>query len=242
MQRSLDSIEAIMTPKQASRTKQRILVIGGSGRTGKLVIAEALRRGHSVTALVRTLGSVFDQPGLKIVIGTPINASDLQKAFTATPDTPTIIISTLSQTRKSGNPWAATVSPPRFMAEVAANLIKATQQYHVSKVIIMSMFGAGDSFPNLNIMMRGIMRFSNMNQTLEDHNLVDVAIKESRLVFVLPRPAMLMGEEALPLKIHGNTGCNAGFMPSISMKSVALFILDTIERSDWDGTTPVISN
>ena len=31
----------------------RVLVIGGSGQTGRLVIDEALQRGHKITALIR---------------------------------------------------------------------------------------------------------------------------------------------------------------------------------------------
>ena len=31
----------------------RLLVLGATGRTGRLVVAEALRRGHDVVALVR---------------------------------------------------------------------------------------------------------------------------------------------------------------------------------------------
>jgi putative NADH-flavin reductase len=47
----------------------RFLIIGGSGRTGKLVISDILKRGHQVTALVRNPTSLRQQPGLDIVKG-----------------------------------------------------------------------------------------------------------------------------------------------------------------------------
>ena len=47
----------------------RFLVIGGSGRTGKLVIDDILQRGHHVTALVRDPGSLEKETGLDIVKG-----------------------------------------------------------------------------------------------------------------------------------------------------------------------------
>lgn len=48
----------------------RFLVIGGSGRTGKLVIDNILKRGHQVTALVRNPKSLGEELGLDIVKGT----------------------------------------------------------------------------------------------------------------------------------------------------------------------------
>lgn len=81
-----------------------------------------------------------------------------------------------------------------------------------------------------------------MSQTLEDHNLVDEEIKKSGVRFVLVRPAMLRGEEAMEIKFHSDCGEGAKFMPSISRKSVAVFLLDAAERDTWNGSTPVISN
>ena len=81
-----------------------------------------------------------------------------------------------------------------------------------------------------------------MAQTLEDHNLVDEAVKAGWLPFVLARPAMLKDQDAFPVKFHGNTGKGAGFMPGISMKTVAGFLLDAAVDEKYDGTTPMICN
>jgi putative NADH-flavin reductase len=48
----------------------RFLAIGGSGRTGKLVINELLERDHQVTALIRNPASLEERSGLGIVQGT----------------------------------------------------------------------------------------------------------------------------------------------------------------------------
>lgn len=88
------------------------------------------------------------------------------------------------------------------MSQSATAVIKAVKASNnkVLKVILMSMFGAGSSFRNLNFVMRATMLFSNMKQTLEDQNAVDQIIKQSKLRFVMPRPAMLKGDVALPVK------------------------------------------
>jgi len=217
-------------------------VLGGSGRTGKLIVEEALERGHQVTALVRKAGSLDARPGLTLVEGTPLERRDVDRAITATKDEPSIIISALGQTRTSGNPWAAVTSPPRFMADSINNAIAAANVHSIHKIIVMNMFGAGSSWQNLNFLMKGTMKWSNMAQTLEDQNLVDEIVKNSGLTFVLARPAMLKGDLPLPIKQYGDEGEGCGFMPSISAKSVAIFLLDAAEQEHWDGKTPVLSN
>lgn len=134
-------------------------------------------------------------------------------------------------------------SPKRLMADAIENVVAlAKADGRVSKVVVMSMFGAGKSFNNLMFLMRWIMRASNMDVTVEDHNLVDRVVKASGLRFVMVRAAMLKGEEALPIKDLGDEGERAGMMPSVSRKSVAGVLVDAVEQSKWDGRTPVIAN
>ncbi len=49
----------------------KVLLIGASGRTGRKLLAEALRRGHQVTALVRSRAKLADivHPQLTVVVG-----------------------------------------------------------------------------------------------------------------------------------------------------------------------------
>jgi hypothetical protein len=116
------------------------------------------------------------------------------------------------------------------------------QEHGISKIVTMSAFGTGDSFPNLNFLMRLVIKTSNLLYTFLDHDLVDQEMKESGVQFVLVRPVMLTDKEVRPVREHGNAGKEAGFMPSISRKSVAVFLVDTAEKNNWNKSTPVISN
>ncbi|TIA07860.1 hypothetical protein D6C80_09551 [Aureobasidium pullulans] len=221
-----------------------ILLIGATGRTGRLVLESALTRGYKVTALIRPSSAVPSHPSLTISKGSPLETGDITTAL-ATINGPVVLISTLGQTRTSGNPFAATTSPPLFMsasATAVAKAVKGQPADKVKKVIIMSMFGTNSSFANLNFLMRATMTYSNMRQTLEDQNAVDKVIKASGMVFVMPRPAMLKGDTALSVKILGDAGEKSRFMPSVSAKSVAEFILDATVSQEWDGRTPVLAN
>ncbi|MBC7447540.1 MAG: NAD(P)H-binding protein, partial [Hymenobacteraceae bacterium] len=60
----------------------KILLIGASGRTGRAVLTEALRRGHQVTALVRDPGRLADcsHPNLTVVAGNLLQPATLAAA------------------------------------------------------------------------------------------------------------------------------------------------------------------
>jgi putative NADH-flavin reductase len=58
-----------------------LLVIGATGRTGKHVVEQGLRRGHDITAFARNPQKLADIQGLnEIIQGDALNLSDIRKA------------------------------------------------------------------------------------------------------------------------------------------------------------------
>ncbi|MDO7897198.1 NAD(P)-dependent oxidoreductase [Pseudomonas citrulli] len=57
----------------------KIAIIGATGRAGSQLLEEALRRGHSVTAIARNTASIGDRPG---VVSQPLDVLD-SEALTA---------------------------------------------------------------------------------------------------------------------------------------------------------------
>ena len=226
----------------------RVLIIGATGRTGKLVVTEALSRGHTVTALARnpTALDSLDAPNkqnLKVVRGTPEKQEDVFAAISSTPtDGPHVVIVTLNAPRESDSPFAKPTGSPTFMSDANTNIRAAMKKAGVKKIVVMSAFGVGSSFANLNFLMRGVIKHSNMYVQFKDHDKLDVETKESGLNFVMVRPAMLKDVPAAPVKDLGDDGKLGSFMPSCSKLSVAHFLLDAAEKDTWDGRTPVISN
>ena len=220
-----------------------MLIVGGSGRTGKLVIDEVLTRGHTVSALVRKSTSLEPRSGLTLIEGTPTNLEDVRKAIQRTPhDTPAVAIVTLSAPRATDSPFAATTSPPRLMADSNANVVAAMQEFNVRKVVIMQAFGVGDSWPNMHFLMRLLMKKSNMIYQYNDHNAVDEEVRASGVKFVMVRPSRLEEGDSKPVKLWPQAGKGVPMMGSITRASVALWLVDAAEREDWDGTAPVITN
>ena len=96
------------------------------------------------------------------------------------------------------------------MADSHVNLVVVMKEHGISKIVNMSAFGTADSFPNLNFLMRLVIRNSNMCYAFQDHDLVDQEMKESGMEFVLARQVMLTDKEAQPVREHGSSGQGSG--------------------------------
>jgi uncharacterized protein YbjT (DUF2867 family) len=222
------------------------LVIGATGRTGQLVVDEALSRGHTVTALARKPESLSARANLTVTKGSPEKIEDIVAAINNTFNEPTqAIVVTLAAPRESDSPFAKPIGDPWFMTKAAQNTrtaIKSAGLEKTAKIVLMSAWGVADSYASLNILMKGMISHSPMKVQFRDHDKVDEETKKSGLNFVMVRPVMLKGEEKAEVKELGDQGKAAGFMPSISRASVAKFLVDAADSRKWDGRTPVISN
>ncbi|KAJ5604570.1 flavin reductase [Penicillium lagena] len=185
----------------------RILVIGGNGQTGRLVIDEALQRGHKVTALIRNPSALPAMEGLNIVKGTPVEPSNVESAFNAVQgDLPTAVIVTLSSPREKGT---------RVMSHAHENLVAIMKRHGVSKIATLSSFGVGSSLANINVLMKWAIAHTSLGHAFADHNHVDEILKKSGLEFVELRPARLtMGKKA-PVQFLGDEGKGLGIFAGL---------------------------
>jgi putative NADH-flavin reductase len=215
----------------------RVLVIGGNGETGRFVIDEALQRGIKVTALIRNPSTLPTKEGLTIVKGTPVEPSNIERAFNAVKgDLPTAVIVTLASPKVKGT---------RIMTAAHENLIAAMKSHGVSKIATLSSFGVGSSFPNITVLMRFAISRTSLGYTFEDHHQVDETLKKSGLQFVLFRAARLTMAKKAPVQFFGDDGKGLGVfagLGGISRASVAACLVDAAEKSTWDRSTPVITN
>ncbi|KAJ5556795.1 flavin reductase [Penicillium frequentans] len=185
----------------------RILVIGGSGQTGRLVIDEALQRGHKITALIRDPSALPATEGLKIVKGTPVEPSNIESAFNAVQgDPPTAVIVTLSSPKEKG---------ARVLSLTHENLIAATKKHGVLKIATLSSFGVGSSLANITFLMRWTISSTSLRYPFADHNHVDEILKKSDLKFVLLRPARLTMAKKAPVQFLGDDGKGLGIFAGL---------------------------
>lgn len=225
----------------------RVLVLGANGRTGSLVLSEALSRNHTITALVRRPDALFAQPNVSIQTGTPLSRSDIKKAFTAAPPSDPIkaVISTLNTGRTSDNPWAKTTAPDDMMAHSVRNALAVMREHGVKKMIVLGTTGVGSSRDTSGWLKNFIVDHSNLKITFDDHFEVEKLLEQEaksdpEFKWVDVRATGLDNGAKKPVKEFGNDG--KGVAMFVSRKSVAGFMVDALEQGKWDGQTPVISN
>ncbi|CAK7221267.1 hypothetical protein SCUCBS95973_004436 [Sporothrix curviconia] len=178
------------------------LLLGATGRTGKHVVTELLAQGHTAVALVRNPSAVTGRKGLTVVQGSPLVKADVEKALTAAPAPLAVsaAIITLNTVRASDSPFAAQVSPPRFLADSCETACAALLAHGIRRVVVMSTAGAGDSWKGLPFVSRAFMGWTNIKYAVTDHNLVDKEIRQTETDWTLVRPMRLEYDDAAPAK------------------------------------------
>lgn len=216
-----------------------LLILGASGRTGKLAVADALDRGHTVTALVRKASSLEVRNGLTIVQGTPEKQEDVEQAVAAKKVDVALVL--LNAARESDSPFAKPATPEFFLRDCVRNLTAAMQ--HKGRVVIMSVFGIGSSWKQSSFLLKGMFRFTNMRVQMVDHKEVDKEIRQQEGIdWTLVRPPMLKEGDALPVKEFGEFGEGVGLLSGITRASVARFMVEEAEQSRHRKQAVVIAN
>jgi uncharacterized protein YbjT (DUF2867 family) len=218
-------------------TPQCILLLGATGRTGQLVIEEALLRGLRVVALVRRPEAlVRTDPSLTVIAGNPLSDVDVANAMKNCD----AVISTLNNNRTSDAPWAKPVSPPSFMTNVMRNVLTAANTQSVRRMVLMSAAGAGDSFDDMPWIMRWLVRKTNLSHTFRDHDEQEALLKASSLDWTILRPVGLHDGEP-----RGSLVFSRGHQPRpgmrIARRTVARQLIACLEDRASVGTASVLS-
>ena len=201
-----------------------ILVLGATGRTGKVFAKLATTNNHQVTAIVRdkNRGTL---PKVKYIEGSPTDGQLLTNALKGID----AVVVSLNINRTSDNPFAKVVSPLTLISDSLKALIPAMEKNNVKRIITISASGVGDSWNHMFIIARLLIRYSNIMRAYEDHDRQEQLIRSSKLDWTIVRPVMLNNKEKD--KYTATLGKPKG--GSISRKGVAKFTLDALEQEKY---------
>ena len=118
-------------------------------------------------------------------------------------------------------------------------------EYGCRKIVVLGTNRVGSSRENSRWFFNFIIDYSALKVTFADHLEVENVLEEEgemnkEFKWVSIRATGLSNSGKKLVREFGDDGKSAGWM--ISRKSVAGFMMDAVERNDWDGHTPVISN
>lgn len=214
----------------------KILVLGATGRTGKLVVAEAIKRGHKVSAIARDPEKLKDFK-IDITQGTPYDYATVEKALVGCE----AVINTLNVSRKTDNPWAPLASPQDLISKSAANAVAAMKKAGIKRFVAMSTMGAGRSWKSAPGFLRFLVSMSNIKYAFWDHGKQEEILENSGLDYTICRAPILTNKLNAGGAIATPEGKNPAGM-TISRASAAVFFVKIIENREHIRETINISN
>lgn len=200
----------------------KIVIFGASGKTGSLLVNQALTSGHEVTAYVRRPESVkAENKNLKVVVGQLSDAAKIKSAIAGA----NVCVSTLG-----GNSLSKHAT--EFM-EGIQHIIKAMEDEKVKRLIYMSSIGAGNSRELMAQPVRFFIADVMLRIPLADHTINENRIAKSSLNWTVIRPGGLTdGPMKTDIK-HGTEKVMLKGNPTISRASAAAFILKEITNETY---------
>jgi putative NADH-flavin reductase len=214
----------------------KILIFGITGRTGCLVAAEAVKRGHKVVGIARDPGKVTVKDA-EIVAGTPYDFETVQKAI----DGCDSVISTLNVFPQTQGIFSRIKTPLDVMSVSIKNAIRAMEQKGIRRIVVMTALGVGDSAVELPAFFRFLLKISNIKYAYADHDIQEKALEKSSLDWTVVRPVGLTDKNDNLTILQNLNG--VGFIRSaVSRNAVAHFMLDCVEKNLFVRQKPGISN
>jgi putative NADH-flavin reductase len=204
----------------------KILLLGATGRTGKLIIAEAIKRGHKISAIARDPEKLKDF-AIDITKGTPYDYETVENAIIGCD----AVISTLNVSRKTDNPWAKLTSPKDMISFSASNAIKAMEKEGIKRFVAIGALGAGRSWKTSPAILKLVISLSNLKFAFRDHGKQEEILENSAIDYTVCRAPMLSDK----YNATGAVATPEGSKPAntvLSRNSAAEFFLDIIEKKE----------
>jgi uncharacterized protein YbjT (DUF2867 family) len=207
----------------------KILVLGGTGGTGRHVVTQALDAGHEVTVFARDPAKVAGgRAGLRVVQG---DVADVA-ALTAAARGQDAIISALGR--------GLSFKSEGLMARSVPNILAAMQATGVRRLVFTSAWGVGDAFKDLALVPWLFFR-TLLRDVYADKRVADTMIRKSNVDWTIVLPARLH-DGPLTGRYKAGERLRMAGLQSISRADTAHFILACLGNPASIRTSPVVTN
>ncbi|GAB48944.1 FAD-dependent monooxygenase [Mobilicoccus pelagius] len=156
----------------------RITIVGGSHGSGRALAEQALKAGHDVTVVSRSGTGVGSA---KAVTG---DATDPAVAKEAVAGADAVVVTV-----------GGSKDAPRIRTQVTEAVVEAMREAGVTRLVVQSSVGAGDSARQLPFVQRHIAPLL-LKQPLADHDAQEDVVRASGLQWTIVRPTGLTNTDA----------------------------------------------
>ena len=218
----------VLTEDTHTKTS-KILVLGATGGTGRLIVEQAVARGHDVAVLVRSAEKAKDLKGAKIIVGDARDETALRQAVKDR----YAVVSAL------GTP-ASPFKEVTLLSTATRALVKAMEAENVSRLVCITGIGAGDSAGHGGFLFDNVIFPLLLRKVYADKDRQEAIVKKSGLAWTLVRPSILNNKPGRGA-IKALEDLSAFHGGSISRQDVAKFVLDQLSADAWLRRTPLIT-
>ncbi|ANY65148.1 hypothetical protein BBD42_00635 [Paenibacillus sp. BIHB 4019] len=202
-----------------------IIIFGANGKTGRELIAQGLKQGHSITAFVRDSAqlNIVDK-NLKVVKGEVTDYGQINKAVKANNyDAAFSVLGAKGMFKRD-----------LLLMDAMKNIIKALEENGVDKLIHVSFIGVRKDAGKLGFLYKFIIPHF-MKNLLLDHSEKDALLKKSSLNWTLVQPPVLTadaftGRYMHEVEIHKNKSHKL----KLSRANLANFMLKSLNNQTYD--------
>lgn len=216
-------------PDNIPTAQPKILVLGATGGTGRLIVGRAVARGYDVTVLARSAEKARDLKGAKLIVGDARDESALRQALKGRD----AVVSAL------GTP-ASPFREVTLLSSATRALVSAMKAEHVSRLVCITGTGAGDSAGHGGFLFEKLIFPLLLRKVYADKDRQETIIKESGLDWVLVRPSILNNKPSSNT-IRALTDLSGFHGGTISREDLAKFVLDQVSAATWLHRSPLIT-
>jgi putative NADH-flavin reductase len=207
----------------------KVLVLGATGGTGRLIVSQALARGYDVAALVRSLEKGSDLNDAKLSVGDARDEHALRSALT---DCDAVI----SALGTGASPFRKVT----LLSTATRALVSAMKVQRVSRLVCITGIGAGDSAGHGGPMFDNLIFPLLLRNVYADKNRQEAIVKDSSLNWTLVRPSIL-NDKPDHHPVRALTDLSAFHGGTISRQDVAQFVVEQLHVDTWLRRSPLIT-
>ncbi|MCU0513281.1 MAG: SDR family oxidoreductase [Anaerolineae bacterium] len=208
----------------------KLAIFGGSGKTGRHLVEQALQAGHEVVALVRNPARLnLQHERLHIVPGDILNAAQVAAAVQGVE----AVVSVLGPPNNR---------PEYTISQGMQHILHAMQQHGVQRLVISAGAGVPDEHDTpqfINHVISFVLRLVS-RYVVEDMERVVALVRQSGVDWTIVRVPMLTDQPGGRAIRTGYVGQGTG--AQLSRADMAAFMLRQVTDRQYVRLAPVISN
>jgi putative NADH-flavin reductase len=203
-----------------------VAIFGATGRTGRNVVAQALRRGHRVGALTRDPTRIDRHPGLRVVAGDVRDPDAVAETLRGAD----AIISTLGRQRRG----------PDICAEGIRTVLSVMAADGPDRIVVLSNYGVADSRrPTAYVALSWLLE----RPVLRDKERMEALLRASDVDWTVVR-APILTDGPRTDRYRTGTDLRPTLTARVARADLAAFMLDAVQEHTYPrkgvGVIPVL--